>query len=394
MPGVQVGSGRRRRRRALARPDHAARRAHEARRGPPAAPEDDGGDGPAGLRPVRLRLQGLRECAVQQERRAAEPLRAGRQGNRPHAEGAACGDRLRAGACRSESAGRCRAGLPRSRRSPPARSRDNPVEATFVSRALLNKKGSAKETWHIEFDLTECGLDYQVGDAFGLYPHNDPALADAVLKALDAPADFPIGGRTLARGADRRRFAVARARHAVPAVLLHHRRRAAEEGAGAVRRRGPRRRRGDARRAGGDREVFRRAPGPRGLHRGARPAAAAALFDLVVAEGAQGPRLAHRRYGALRHRQAKAPRRRLDLPRRPRRARATSSASMCRRRMPSACRPIRTCRSSWSGPAPAWRRSAPSCTSAWRPRRRAATGCSSATRSATSISSTRTSSPA
>jgi sulfite reductase (NADPH) flavoprotein alpha-component len=76
-------------------------------------------------------------------------------------------------------------------------SRDNPVEATFISRALLNKKGSAKETWHIEFDLTECGLDYQVGDAFGLYPRNDPALADAVLKALGAPADFPIGGRTL-----------------------------------------------------------------------------------------------------------------------------------------------------------------------------------------------------
>ena len=80
---------------------------------------------------------------------------------------------------------------------PAGTSRDNPVEATFVSRALLNKKGSEKETWHIEFDLTECGLDYQVGDSFGLYPRNDPALVDAVLKALDAPADFPIGGRTL-----------------------------------------------------------------------------------------------------------------------------------------------------------------------------------------------------
>ena len=77
------------------------------------------------------------------------------------------------------------------------RSRDNPVEATFVSRVLLNKKGSAKETWHVDFDLTECGLDYQVGDAFGVYPHNDPALADAVLKALGAPPDFPIGGRSL-----------------------------------------------------------------------------------------------------------------------------------------------------------------------------------------------------
>jgi sulfite reductase (NADPH) flavoprotein alpha-component len=76
-------------------------------------------------------------------------------------------------------------------------SRDNPVEATFLSRTRLNKPGSQKETWHIEFDLTGCGLEYKVGDAFGLYPHNDPALADAVIQALAAPADFPIAGRTL-----------------------------------------------------------------------------------------------------------------------------------------------------------------------------------------------------
>src|ERR1700710_829377 len=31
----------------------------------------------------------------------------------------------------------------------PGRSRDNPVPATFVSRRLLNKTGSEKETWHI-----------------------------------------------------------------------------------------------------------------------------------------------------------------------------------------------------------------------------------------------------
>ena len=37
--------------------------------------------------------------------------------------------------------------------SEPGRSRDNPVPATFVSRRLLNKKGSEKETWHIDFDL-------------------------------------------------------------------------------------------------------------------------------------------------------------------------------------------------------------------------------------------------
>jgi sulfite reductase (NADPH) flavoprotein alpha-component len=77
------------------------------------------------------------------------------------------------------------------------RSRDHPVEAAFVSRTRLNKPGSQKETWHIEFDLAGSGLDYAVGDSFGLYPRNDPALAEAVIRALGAPADFPIGGRTL-----------------------------------------------------------------------------------------------------------------------------------------------------------------------------------------------------
>jgi sulfite reductase (NADPH) flavoprotein alpha-component len=81
--------------------------------------------------------------------------------------------------------------------SAPGRSRDNPVTATFLSRRRLNKERSQKETWHIEFDLTESGLDYAVGDSFGIYPRNDDALVDAVIAAVDAPPNFPIGGRTL-----------------------------------------------------------------------------------------------------------------------------------------------------------------------------------------------------
>jgi sulfite reductase (NADPH) flavoprotein alpha-component len=79
----------------------------------------------------------------------------------------------------------------------PGRSRDNPALATFFSRTRLNKPGSEKETWHLEFDLAGTDLNYSVGDSFGLFPANDPALVDAVIKALGAPADFPIGGRTL-----------------------------------------------------------------------------------------------------------------------------------------------------------------------------------------------------
>ena len=77
------------------------------------------------------------------------------------------------------------------------RSRDNPATATFLSRTRLNKGASEKETWHLDFDLTESGLDYAPGDSFGLYPANDPALVDAVIAALHAPFDYPVTGRTL-----------------------------------------------------------------------------------------------------------------------------------------------------------------------------------------------------
>ena len=81
--------------------------------------------------------------------------------------------------------------------SAPGCSRDNPVEATFLGRKRLNKEGSEKETWHIDFDLAGTSLEYAVGDSFGIFPVNDLALVDAVLAALAAPPDFPIGGRTL-----------------------------------------------------------------------------------------------------------------------------------------------------------------------------------------------------
>jgi sulfite reductase (NADPH) flavoprotein alpha-component len=79
----------------------------------------------------------------------------------------------------------------------PGRSRDHPAEATFVSRARLNRPGSEKETWHVEIDLSECGLDYVVGDSFGVFPANDPGLADAVIRVLGASPDTPVAGRPL-----------------------------------------------------------------------------------------------------------------------------------------------------------------------------------------------------
>ncbi|UZF92358.1 sulfite reductase subunit alpha [Bosea sp. NBC_00550] len=80
---------------------------------------------------------------------------------------------------------------------PLGRCRENPAFATFLSRRKLNGEGSEKETWHVEFDLTECGLDYIVGDAFGIVAQNDPRLADAVIALLGARPDAIIDGKSL-----------------------------------------------------------------------------------------------------------------------------------------------------------------------------------------------------
>ncbi len=79
----------------------------------------------------------------------------------------------------------------------PGRSREAPVAVRFASRQRLNGAGSEKVTNHIEIDLTESGLDYEPGDSFGIIPQNDPQLVDAILAAIAAPADFPIGEKTL-----------------------------------------------------------------------------------------------------------------------------------------------------------------------------------------------------
>jgi sulfite reductase (NADPH) flavoprotein alpha-component len=79
----------------------------------------------------------------------------------------------------------------------PGRSRDNPAPATFVSRRLLNKAGSEKETWHIDFDLSGCGLDYVVGDSFGIFARNELGLVDQIIAMLGASPITVVNGKTL-----------------------------------------------------------------------------------------------------------------------------------------------------------------------------------------------------
>ena len=77
------------------------------------------------------------------------------------------------------------------------RSRDYPAQATFVSRRLLNKPGSEKETWHVEFDLAQSGLDYVVGDSFGIFAKNELGHVDQIIALLGASHTTEVRGRTL-----------------------------------------------------------------------------------------------------------------------------------------------------------------------------------------------------
>lgn len=75
--------------------------------------------------------------------------------------------------------------------------RERPVEARFLGARRINGPASDKDTRHVTFDIAGSGIAYVPGDSFGLFAANDPALVDAVLRAMRAPADFPVGGRTL-----------------------------------------------------------------------------------------------------------------------------------------------------------------------------------------------------
>lgn len=79
----------------------------------------------------------------------------------------------------------------------PGTSREAPAEAVFKSRRRLNQEGSAKDTWHVEFDLSRSGVSYVVGDSFGVFPKNNLGLVDQIIAMLGASHVTEIGGKTL-----------------------------------------------------------------------------------------------------------------------------------------------------------------------------------------------------
>jgi len=79
-------------------------------------------------------------------------------------------------------------------------SRSNPFPAPLLTNRRLNGPGSAKDTRHFELSLEGSGLNYEVGDALGVFPTNCPELVDEIIRTLGClPTDSVPGsdGRTM-----------------------------------------------------------------------------------------------------------------------------------------------------------------------------------------------------
>lgn len=99
--------------------------------------------------------------------------------------------------------------------------RNRPVRTRMLFNRLLSREGSAKETRHYAFDLAGTGLQYEVGDALGIWPINDQELVREILDALHLdpiePVEVKNHGEMTLREALTGYFEIAR----VPLELLH-----------------------------------------------------------------------------------------------------------------------------------------------------------------------------
>lgn len=79
-------------------------------------------------------------------------------------------------------------------------SKQNPLAAEFSVSQKLTGRDSAKDVRHIEIDLDESGLTYQVGDALGVWFDNDSELVNELIQQLhfsgDEKVSLKIAGET------------------------------------------------------------------------------------------------------------------------------------------------------------------------------------------------------
>ncbi|MBF6022681.1 assimilatory sulfite reductase (NADPH) flavoprotein subunit [Lysobacter niastensis] len=81
----------------------------------------------------------------------------------------------------------------------PAHHRDAPFAAELLGNQRITGRDSSKDIRHIELSLDGSGLDYEPGDALGVWPSNPPQLVDQVIATLrlDGEADIDHAGQRL-----------------------------------------------------------------------------------------------------------------------------------------------------------------------------------------------------
>lgn len=94
----------------------------------------------------------------------------------------------------------------------PAYSRTHPFPAKLLVNRRLSGLESAKDTRHLELDLTGWGLSFEVGDSLAVYATNDPQLVDEIIHTLGATGNEqvprPKGAATTFREALLRDYSV------------------------------------------------------------------------------------------------------------------------------------------------------------------------------------------
>ena len=228
------------------------------------------------------------------------------------------------------------------------------VEAEVTEHINLNSSRSDKETIHLELAFDGAAPAYKPGDSLDVYAENDPEYVDALLKAAGLSSDTALRGEFI-KSRDVTTLSLKTVETYAASTGHQYVKELLASGDGEKLDRRPPADRSD--RAFPDRARRREAA------RADAAAGAARLFDRVVAQrGRRGSASAGLR-GALRNARPRAQGRGVELRgRAPEERRARARQAQAQQALRAAGARIAT--SSWSGRAPASRRSAPSCRSA------------------------------
>ncbi|NKJ46758.1 reductase [Burkholderia sp. SG-MS1] len=67
-----------------------------------------------------------------------------------------------------------------------------PAASRLVSNLRLNRQGAAKDTRYFSLSTGDSGLEYEAGDALGVWPSNCPELVDELITLSGLSADAPV----------------------------------------------------------------------------------------------------------------------------------------------------------------------------------------------------------